>query len=105
MALYPEGTAPQVLDDVQRAANKANEIGRQAFGLGGSTVVSGTGTANSGPYVAIQILKDTTISAITAPSIEGSASLTTTLPAGTVVYGNITSVTISLGLLIAYKAG
>jgi hypothetical protein len=105
MALYPEGTAPLPLDDVQRAANKANELSRQTLGLGGSTVLSGTGTASDGPFVAIQILADTGISAITAPGITGSASLVTTLAAGTIVYGDIRSVTITSGLLIAYKAG
>jgi hypothetical protein len=104
MALYPEGTAPLPLDDVQRAANKANELSRQTLGLSGSTVLSGTGTASDGPFVAIQILKDTGISAITAAGITGSASLATTLTAGTVIYGDIRSVTISSGLLIAYKA-
>jgi hypothetical protein len=105
MALYPEGTAPLPMDDVQRAANKSNELSRQTLGLSGSTVLSATGTASDGPFVAIQILKDTAISAITAPGITGSASLVTTLTAGTIVYGDIRSVTITSGLLIAYKAG
>jgi hypothetical protein len=105
MALYPEGTAPLPMDDVQRAANKANELGRQGLGQNGSTVLSGTGTASDGPFVAVQILKDTVISAITAPGITGSASLATTLTAGSIFYGGIQSVTITSGLLIAYKVG
>jgi len=105
MALYPEGTAPLPLDDVQRAANKANELSRQTLGLNGSTVLSGTDTASDGPFVAIQALSSTAVSAITAPGITGVASLVTILSAGTIVYGDIRSVTISSGLLIAYKAG
>ena len=105
MALYPEGTAPLPMDDVQRAANKANELSRQTLGLSGSTVLSGTGTASNGPFVAIQALSNTAVSAITAAGITGSASLVTTLAAGTIVYGDIRSVTITSGLLIAYKAG
>ena len=58
MALYPEGTSPLPMDDVQRAANKSNELSRQTLGLGGSTVLSASGTASDGPFVAIQILKD-----------------------------------------------
>jgi hypothetical protein len=103
MALYPEGTAPLPMDDVQRAANKSNELSRQTLGLSGSTVLSGTGTASDGPFVAIQILKDTSISAITAPGINGSASLATSINAGSIIYGDIRSVTITGGLLIAYK--
>ena len=105
MALYPEGTAPLPMDDVQRAANKSNELSRQTLGLGGSTVLSASGTASDGPFVAIQILKDTLITAITAPGITGSASLVTTINAGSIIYGDIRSVTISGGLLVAYKAG
>ena len=104
MALYPEGTAPLPMDDVQRAANKSNELRRQTLGLSGSTVLSAAGTASNGPFVAIQALSDTAVSAITAPGITGSASLVTTLTAGTIVYGDIRSVTITSGLLIAYKA-
>ena len=104
MALYPEGTAPLPMDDVQRAANKANELSRQTLGLSGSTILSGTGTASDGPFVAIQILKDAVISAITAAGITGSASLVTSLIAGTIIYGDFRSVTITSGLLVAYRA-
>ena len=110
MALYPEGTAPLPMDDVQRAANKANEIARQAFGQNGAVVLS---TANhtapwGGPsdmYVSLTVLTATTIASITAPGITYSSSLTAvSLPAGTVIEGDIRAVTISSGLSILYKA-
>ena len=104
MALYPEGTAPLPLDDVQRAANKANELSRQTLGLSGSVVVSTASPSTSGTFVAIQILSDTVITSLTAPGITGVASLQTTLAAGTIVYGDIRAITIANGLLIAYKA-
>ena len=104
MALYPEGTAPLPLDDVQRAANKANELSRQTLGLSGSVVVSTASPSTSGTFVAIQILSDTVITSLTAPGITGVASLQTTLSAGTIVYGDIRAITIASGLLIAYKA-
>ena len=104
MALYPEGTAPLPLDDVQRAANKANELSRQTLGLSGSVVVSTASPSTSGTFVAIQVLSDTVITSLTTPGITGVASLQTTLAAGTIVYGDIRDITISSGLLIAYKA-
>lgn len=104
MALYPEGTAPLPLDDVQRAANKANELSRQTLGLSGSVVVSTASPSASGTFVAIQVLSDTVITSLTAPGITGVASLQTTLAAGTIVYGDIRAITIANGLLIAYKA-
>jgi hypothetical protein len=104
MALYPEGTAPLPLDDVQRAANKANELSRQTLGLSGSVVVSTASPSTSGTFVAIQVLSDTVITSLTAPGITGVASLQTTLSAGTIVYGDIRAITIASGLLIAYKA-
>jgi hypothetical protein len=104
MALYPEGTAPQVLDDVQRAANKANEIARQALGQNGAVVLSGSANVSGINFVAIQFLSSTTVTVLTAPSITGVGSLLTTIPAGVTIYGNFTAITITSGLLIAYKA-
>jgi len=104
MALYPEGTAPLPMDDVQRAANKANELSRQTLGLSGSVVLSSGSPSTSGTFVAIQVLSDTSVLSLTAPGITGVASLQTTLAAGTILYGDIRAITISNGLLIAYKA-
>jgi hypothetical protein len=92
------------MDDVQRAANKANELSRQTLGLSGSVVVSVSSPSASGSFVAIQVLSDTTITSLTAPGITNGALLQTTLAAGTIVYGDIRAITISNGLLIAYKA-
>jgi len=106
VALYPEGTAPLPLDDVQRAANKANELSRQTLGLSGSVVVSTASPSTSGTFVAIQALSDTSVSSLTAPGITnvGALASPTTLSAGTILYGDIRAITIASGLLIAYKA-
>jgi hypothetical protein len=103
MALYPEGTAPLPLDDVQRAANKANEISRQALGQNGSVVLTGSTNA-SGTFVALQFLASTVVTVLTAPGITGVASLQTTYTAGTIIYGDFRAITITSGLVIAYKA-
>lgn len=108
MALYPEGTAPLPLDDVQRAANKANELSRQDLGQNGAIVLAtGNLTAPSGSYVSLVVLQTTIISSITAPGITNSSSLTgagAALAAGTVIKGDIRAVTLTSGLAILYKA-
>jgi hypothetical protein len=103
MALYPEGTAPLPMDDVQRGANKANELSRQALGQSGSVVLSGTGNA-SGAFVALQFLASTVVVSLTAPGITGVANLQGTYSAGTTIYGDFRAVSITSGLVIAYKA-
>jgi hypothetical protein len=105
MALYPEGTAPLPLDDVQRAANKANELGRQALGQSGAVVLSGATSSGAGNFVAVQFINSTVVASITAPGITNAASLQTTIPAGTVIYGDIRSITLTSGLAVVYKVG
>jgi hypothetical protein len=106
MALYPEGTAPLPLDDVQRAANKANELSRQNLGQNGAIVLaSGNLTAPVGTYVALVISTASVISSITAPGITNSTSLTgVSLAAGTTIRGDIRAVTMTSGIAILYKA-
>ena len=106
MALYPEGTAPQPLDDVQRAANKANELSRQALGQNGAVVLhTGNFTSPVGSYVSLVVLKNSVISSITAPGIVNATGLTTdTLTAGVTINGDIRQVTLTSGMSILYKA-
>ena len=106
MALYPEGTAPLPLDDVQRAANKANELSRKNLGQNGAIVLAtGNLTAPLGTYVSLVVLTTTTIASITAPGITNSSSLTAVaLAAGTVIRGDIRAVTLTSGLAILYTA-
>jgi hypothetical protein len=105
MALYPEGTAPLPMDDVQRAANKANELGRQSLGQNGAIVLSGATSSGTGTFVAVQFINSSVVSSITAPGITNAASLQTTIPAGTVIYGDIRSITLASGLAVVYKIG
>jgi len=106
MALYPEGTAPLPLDDVQRAANKANELSRQALGQNGAIVLhTGNLTAPLGSYVSLVVLKASTIASITAPGITNSVGLTgDNLTAGVIINGDIREVTLTSGMAILYKA-
>ena len=106
MALYPEGTFPLPLDDVQRAANKANELSRQALGQNGAVVLhTGNLTSPTDSYVSLVILKNSEIASITAPAIVYAADLIGhSLTAGVTINGDIRQVTLTSGTAILYKA-
>jgi hypothetical protein len=104
MALYPEGTAPLPLDDVQRAANKANEIARQALGQSGFHVDGSEGSTVNGSFVALQCITEVTFATVVGSNLSGDTLSSFILPAGTILYGGFTSFSTSAGVVIAYKA-
>ena len=75
------------------------------MGANGCVYVNGTG-ANTGDFIAIQFTEDSVLGAITS-QMENSADLitdATTFPAGYVIYVPATSVTLTSGACILYKA-
>ena len=73
------------------------------MGTLGGTCVSGAGTT-TGHFRAMLVVNDTVVSAIVADEITNITALATlTLPAGLIIYGNITSVTWTSGVFILYK--
>ena len=65
------------------------------FSSAGSIVINSGDGATAGQFGAIQFLKDSTLSALTATNVTNSADLLTSFGAGTIIYGNFTSVTVS----------
>ena len=65
------------------------------FSSAGSIVINAADGATAGTFGAIQFLKDSTLSALTATNVDNSADLLTSFGAGTIIYGNFTSVTVS----------
>ena len=65
------------------------------FSCAGSIVINAADGATAGSFGAIQFLKDSTLSALTATNVDNSADLLTSFGAGTIIYGNFTSVTVS----------
>jgi|TARA_R110000824_G_scaffold156470_1_gene329637 hypothetical protein len=65
------------------------------FSSVGSIVINAADGATTGTFGAIQFLKDSTLSALTATNVANSADLLTSFGAGTILYGNFTSVTVS----------
>ena len=65
------------------------------FSSVGSIVINAGDGATAGSFGAIQFLKDSTLSALTATNVTNSADLLTSFGAGTIIYGNFTNVTVS----------
>lgn len=82
-----------------RSRNNALE-----FSSAGSIIVDSAAGATTGSFGAIQFLKDSTLSALTAEKVQDSSKLLTTFAAGTVIYGQFSSVTLSDGLVALHKA-
>tara|TARA_Y100000015_G_C2376622_1_gene82843 strand:+ start:278 stop:529 length:252 start_codon:yes stop_codon:yes gene_type:complete len=73
-----------------------------AIGAQGSVITTGTG-ATTGSFYAVQFITDCTPTTFTVS--DGTGTYTgVTYKAGTIVYGNITAVTVAAGeTFIAYK--
>jgi len=73
------------------------------FSSVGSIILDGDDhtSAPTGSYGAIQFLKDSQITSITAANITNGDELHTSLGAGTIIYGKISAVTIASGGLVA----
>jgi|TARA_B100002019_G_C20946804_1_gene439547 hypothetical protein len=73
------------------------------FSSAGSVIIDSAAGATAGNFGAIQFLKDSTISAVTATKMTNSDKLLTSFGAGTIIYGQFSSVTISGGLVALHK--
>jgi hypothetical protein len=78
-----------------------NNIDKQTFGQKGAKYV-GSGSA-TGEFCALQILEDATFSSLTWPELEGTFPTDVAIPAGTVLYGQITAFGLTSGKVLAYK--
>ena len=68
----------------------------------GTTEIFTTVAQTSKDYYAIHFPVTSVISAITVANATGESALQTTMPAGTVLYMNITAITLTSGIGIAY---
>ncbi len=71
-----------------------------SFGIGTGVYVSGT-SATIGNFFALQAITDTVVASGTNLSISGIAGVT--IPAGTIIYLNATSITLTSGTCILYN--
>lgn len=73
----------------------------EQLGKKGATVVFTT-AAQTEDFYAVHFVTDSVISAITITNCTGESALQTSIPAGTVIFANITAITMSSGVAIGY---
>jgi hypothetical protein len=77
------------------------------FSSAGSVILKKgtTDTFNTSTFGAIQVLKDCTISSVTATNVDNSSSLHDSFGAGTIIYGNFSAITLggSSGTVALHK--
>ncbi len=73
------------------------------FSSAGSAIINSASSSPAGTFGAIQCLKDSTISAVTAPKVTNPTLLQDSFTAGTVIYGEFTDVSISGGLVALHR--
>jgi len=78
-----------------------NNIEKQSFGQNGAVVVTPSIPA-TGSFCALQVLEEANFSAVSWSELEGSLT-GFAIPAGTVIYGQITAFSLSSGKVLAYK--
>tara|TARA_Y100001937_G_C7090786_1_gene317633 strand:+ start:614 stop:874 length:261 start_codon:yes stop_codon:yes gene_type:complete len=74
---------------------------QEQLGKKGATVVFTT-EAQTEDFYAVHFVTESVISAITITNGTGESALQTTIPAGTVIFANITAITMSSGVAIGY---
>jgi len=76
-----------------------NKIDKQSFGQNGAECVTSSAT---GDFCALQVLEEANFSAITWPELTGTLT-GFAIPAGTVIYGQITAFALTSGKVLAYN--
>ncbi len=74
---------------------------REQLGKEGTISVFTT-LAQTEDFYAVHFVTESVISAITIANGSGESALQTTIPAGTVIFGNITAITLTSGVAIGY---
>lgn len=74
---------------------------REQLGKQG-TITCFTTAAQTEDFYAVHFVTETVIASITITGGTGESALETTIPAGTVIFGNITAITLTSGVAIGY---
>ena len=75
----------------------------EMLGKRGDCIVFTTAAQTSKDFYAVHFVTESVVSAITIANGTGDSSLHTTIPAGTVIFANITAITMTSGVAIGYS--
>ena len=85
------------------AIENVQQLLTEQLGKNGSTEIFTTAAQTSKDWYAVHFVTESVVSAITMTHHTGESALQTTIPAGTVIFGNITAITMTSGVAIGYK--
>lgn len=74
--------------------------------LGGAVILTNTSAASTAEYFAVQVIAAAVISAVTyttSANMTGSWTSLTSIPAGTILYGRFSTLTLTSGQVVLYK--
>ena len=78
-----------------------NTLLREMLGKGDGVVFT-TAAQTSKDFYAMHFVTESVIASITMANLTGESALQTTIPAGTIIYGRCTAITLTSGLAIGY---
>jgi len=84
-------------------AKNVNDHLTEMLGKKGDCIVFTTAAQTSKDFYAVHFVTESVVSAITVANGTGEAALQTTIPAGTVIFANITAITMTSGVAIGYS--
>ena len=79
-----------------------NTLLREQMGKGAGVVFT-TAAQTGKDWYCVHFVTESVVSAITMTNHTGESALQTTIPAGTVLFGHITAITMTSGVAIGYK--
>ncbi len=77
----------------------------EQLGKNGGTEIFTTANQTSKDWYCVHFPVESVIASITVADATGEAALQTTLPAGTVIFMNVTAITLTSGVGIGYSEG
>jgi len=77
----------------------------EQLGKNGGTEIFTTAAQTSKDWYCVHFPVESVIASITVADATGEAALQTTLPAGTVIFMNVTAITLTSGVGIGYSEG
>jgi len=85
------------------AVKNVNDHLTEMLGKKGDCIAFTTAAQTSKDFYAVHFVTESVVSAITIANGTGEAALQTTIPAGTVIFANITAITLTSGVAIGYN--
>ena len=84
------------------AIENVQQLLTEQLGKNGNTEIFTTAAQSGKDWYCVYFPVESVVSAITVADATGESALQTTIPAGTVLYMNITAITLTSGIGIAY---